>query len=131
MVRRRSSRQKLAPSSRRFRAPCHGAPDIRRRPRTLPARQKDEGSRGRTPWSLVGTTRENRLLQRGDSGLGLFLGGLHVTRLARSLGLLNQTGRLADVTAGLGGRAATRRLDILTTGGLSILTTSGLSILTA
>ena len=68
-----------------------------------------------------------RLLQLGDRGFGLRLGRVHVTGLARSLGLLDQRGGLG---AALGRGGGTRRLHILTARGLNILTTRRLHILT-
>src|SRR6266498_271268 len=84
---------------------------------------------GDVPWSLV-PTDGGRLLQDRDRRVGLFLGGLHVARLARGLGLLDQTGRLVHIATGLGSRAAARRLNILTARSLRILTASGLRLLT-
>src|SRR5439155_3693238 len=77
------------------------------------------------------------LLHFGQRRLGLRLGGLHVTGLARSLGLANQLGCRA-----VGGRLRTRQrarglvvlttrsLVVLTTRGLAVLTTRGLAVLT-
>src|SRR6185436_17109562 len=79
------------------------------------------------PWSLSVLRATRRLLQLGDRGFGFRLRRVHVTGLARSLGLLDQRGGLG---AALGRGGGTRRLHILTARGLNILATRSLHILT-
>ena len=79
------------------------------------------------PLEPLGTAGTCCLLQLGDGGFSLRLRGVHVTGLARSLGLLDQGRGLG--AAGLGGGGGTRRLHILTARGLHILTARRLDIL--
>src|ERR1043166_7071301 len=94
----------------------------------MPEKRKAPGCSPEPFWCLDRSVAL-RLLHRGDRGLRLRLGRLHITRLARGLGLAHQRRGLAHASRLLRTGHRPRSLDFLTARSLDFLTARSLDFL--